>query len=295
MSMQLRQQAAEILGKSALVILTERVDDVALLLGQMVTMGLPEVLDRQSPRPWKQRGRSWGWTAVMWLAYSLTEGDHRTVSVEAYLKGMQHTLSPLSGQGIAPLDCSDDRLAHLLQHLSQPRYGHGIDGDVHARSIAVYAWPQEGIRCEATTVSGEHEVTEGGRWQFGHRKDDPTRPHSQVLMGALDPLGMPLATEVLSGARADDGLDIPIIDRLRAGLSTRGWLLVGEGQRSALDTRAPSVGHQPVDWSPLPFPGATAEARDAWMAEGVAQDEAGELERLVRTNARGQERLAAEG
>ena len=67
MSVQLAQQAQEILGQSDLVIITERVDDVALLLGQMVTMGLPEVLDRPIPRHGTQRGRSWGWTAVMWL------------------------------------------------------------------------------------------------------------------------------------------------------------------------------------------------------------------------------------
>jgi hypothetical protein len=30
--------------------------------------------------------------------------------VEAYIQGMQHTLSHLSGQVIAPLDFSDDRL-----------------------------------------------------------------------------------------------------------------------------------------------------------------------------------------
>jgi hypothetical protein len=38
------------------------------------------------------------------LAYILTEGDHRKVSVEAYIKGMQTTLSRLSTQVIAPLD-----------------------------------------------------------------------------------------------------------------------------------------------------------------------------------------------
>jgi hypothetical protein len=63
--MQLSQQAEEILGKSDLVILTERVDAGALLIGQMVTRGLPEVLDRHMPRHWKQRGISWGWTAGM--------------------------------------------------------------------------------------------------------------------------------------------------------------------------------------------------------------------------------------
>src|SRR6266699_2656552 len=88
MKMQRRPQAAEFLGKSELVIITERGDDGAFLIGQMSTMGLPEVLDRHSPRPWTQRGRSWGWTAVMWLAYIVTEGDHRRVSVETYLKGV---------------------------------------------------------------------------------------------------------------------------------------------------------------------------------------------------------------
>jgi hypothetical protein len=50
MRVQLAQQAQEILGTSDLVIITERVDDVALLIGQMVQMGLPEVLDRHIPR-----------------------------------------------------------------------------------------------------------------------------------------------------------------------------------------------------------------------------------------------------
>src|SRR4030095_12246029 len=44
MRVQLAQQAQEILGQSDLVIITERVDDVALLIGQMVKMGFVEVL-----------------------------------------------------------------------------------------------------------------------------------------------------------------------------------------------------------------------------------------------------------
>jgi hypothetical protein len=83
---QLAQQAKAILGQSDLVMITERVDDVALLIGQMVKMGFVEVLDRHLPRHWKQRRLSWGWTAVIWLAYILTEGDHRKVTVAAYIK-----------------------------------------------------------------------------------------------------------------------------------------------------------------------------------------------------------------
>src|SRR6266851_4871227 len=171
MNMQLSPQAAELLGKSELVIITERVDDVALLIGQMVKMGLPEVLDRHIPRHWTQRGISLGWTAVIWLAYIVTEGDHRKVSVETSLKGMQHTLSHLTAQVIEPLDFSDDRLSHLLKHLRKPASWHPIEQELNARSIAVYPLPQEVIRCDATTVSGDHEVTAGGLLQFGHSKD----------------------------------------------------------------------------------------------------------------------------
>jgi len=295
MRVQLGQQAKEILGTSDLVIITERVDDVALLIGQMVKMGLPEVLDRHIPRHWTQRGLSWGWTAVIWLAYILTEGDHRKVSVETYVKGMHHTLSHLTAQVIEPLDFSDDRLSHLLTHLSKPAYWHQIEHDLNARSIEVYPLPQDVIRCDATTVSGAHEVTEDGLVQFGHSKDDPTRPQIKVMIGSLDPLGMPLATDVVSGERADDRLYLPIIERIRTGLQTPGLLFVGDCKMSALDTRAYLARHRDYYLSPLPLTGATAEAMEAWITTGVRKGEAGELVRIWRTNERGHEVLAAEG
>ena len=64
---------------------------------------------------------------------------------------------------------------------------------------------------------------------------------------------------------------------------------------SALEIRASLAGHHDLYLSPLPLTGATAEAMDAWIAEGIAQDEAGELEQIFRTNDRGHEVLAAEG
>ena len=115
------------------------------------------------------------------------------------------------------------------------------------------------------------------------------------MMGSLDPLGMPLATEVLSGERADDGLYLPIIERIRHGFQRPGLLLVGDCTMSAFATRAYLAQHQ--DWyvSPLPLTGTTAEAMDAWITTGVKKSEAGELERIWRTNDRGHEVLAAEG
>src|SRR5215831_9118670 len=295
MRVQLAQQAKDILGQSDLVMITERVDDVALLIGQMVTMGLPEVLDRHIPRHWTQRGLSWGWTAVIWLASIVTEGDHRKVSMATSIKGMPYTLSHLSAQRIEPLDFSDDRLSHLLKHLSQPAYWHAIERELNARSIEIYDLSQNVIRCDATTVSGDHEVITEALFQFGHSKDDPTRPQMKVMLGALDPLGMPLATDVWSGERADDGLYLPIIERIRSGLPKTGLLFVGDCKMSALDTRAYLAQHQDMYLSPLPLTGATAEAMEAWITEGVTKGNAGALERIVRTNDRGHKVLAAEG
>jgi transposase len=70
MTIKLSGQAQERLGKSEFVIITERVDDVALLLAQMIHMGFVEILDRHLPKHWKQEGLSWGWTAVIWLEVS---------------------------------------------------------------------------------------------------------------------------------------------------------------------------------------------------------------------------------
>jgi len=186
-----QQQAQESLGTSDVVIITERVDDVALLIGQMVKRGCVEVLDRPLPRHGKQRGRSGGWTAVRGRASILTEGDHRQGSVEAASKGMHHTLGPRSGQESEPLAWRDDRWAQLLKHVSTPTYWHRIERDVHARSLAVDDWSQDVIRGDATTVSGEHAIPAPGLRQCGHRKDEPRRPQRTGMRGSLAPLGRP--------------------------------------------------------------------------------------------------------
>ena len=208
---------------------------------------------------------------------------------------MQHTLSRLSGQVITPLDFSDDRLGHLLKHLSKATYWHKIEQELNARRLEVYALSPDVIRCDATTVSGTHEVRAGGLLQFGPSKDAPNRPQIKVMMGSLDALGMPLATDVPSGKRADDGLYIPLLKRLEAGLRQPGLLFVGDCKMSALDTRVYVVGRQHMYLSPLPLTGATAEAMAAWISEGIAKDRAGALERLVRRNHRDEAVLVAEG
>jgi len=106
---------------------------------------------------------------------------------------------------------------------------------------------------------------------------------------------MPLSTDVLSGERADDGFYIPSMERIRRGVNKSGLLFVGDCKMSALATRTHVARCHDFSLSPLPFTGATAEAMKAWITTGVAKGEAGEIERIFRTNDRGQTVLVAEG
>ncbi len=296
MIVQLDKKVQQVFEKEELVIITERIDDVALLLGQMIKMGLQEVLDRYIPRRWNQRNLSWGWTAVIWLAYILTEGDHRKVSVQAYIEGMKNTLSRLTGQAVEALDFSDDRLAHLLRHLSKPEYWYPIEEDLNAQSVEVYELPQGVVRCDATTVSGYHEADGPSTlFQFGHSKDDPSRPQIKLMSASLDPMGMPWATDVLSGERADDGLYIPIIKRVQAALNRSGLLFVGDCKMSALDIRRHMVSQQHHYLSPLPLTGTTAEQMDEWVKQALEKDQDGTLELVFKTNDKNEQAVVAAG
>jgi hypothetical protein len=95
------------------------------------------------------------------------------------------------------------------------------------------------------------------------------------MLGALAPLGRPLATDVVAGARAEEGLDLPIIERLRTGWPTTGLWLVGAGKMSAVDPRASLARPHDDDLAPLPLTGATAEAMETWSTTGGRQGEAG--------------------
>ena len=242
-----------ILNKDELQIITERVDDVPLLIAQMVNMGIPEIIDKYIPRHGNQRDLSWGWTAVIWMAHILTEGDHRKISMSDYVLEMQHTLSRLAGQPIIPLDFSDDRLGHLLKHLSKEENWSKIENNLNTETIEVYDLEPETVRCDATTISIDQEVSEDGLVQFGHSKDKANLPQIKLMSASLDPLGMPLASDVVSGERADDGLYIPLIKRVSDSLKKIGLLFSGDCKMSALETRAHIMSSGNHYLCPLPF------------------------------------------
>ena len=65
-------------------IITERVDDIPLVLAQMQRMSLPALLDAHFPTHGNWQGLSLGWVTVIWRSSILSEGDHRLHHVEPW-------------------------------------------------------------------------------------------------------------------------------------------------------------------------------------------------------------------
>ena len=105
-----------------LTITTERVDDIPLLVAQFDRMGLQPLLDAHFPTHGNWVGLSLGWVTVIWLTHILSEANHRLNHVEPWAEQRLQTLRGCTGQPIHPLDVSDDRLAAVLEALSEDKH-----------------------------------------------------------------------------------------------------------------------------------------------------------------------------
>src|SRR5438309_3657408 len=251
--------------KEELQITTERIDDFVVLLALMQQMELPSILDRQIPRHWLQQGLSWGWTATIWLAHIVSQGDHRKLTVRDWVRQAHSTLEQVTGLEIRETDFTDDRLTIVLRYLSDPTRWQAIEQELGQHLMRVYDLEEQPIRVDATTVSGYRNGGEDSLWQFGHSKDDPTLRQIKAMMATLDPLGLPLALEVVSGEQADDPLYIPMIDRVLTYLGRTGLLFVGDCKMSALASRAHLEAREQYYLTPLAQVGETAQQMPHWI------------------------------
>jgi transposase len=275
-------------------IITERVDDIPLLLEQMLRMGLPALFDDHFPTHGNWHGLSLGWVTTIWLSAILSRGAHRLVHVEPWVAKRLWTLRATTGHAVTRLDCPDDRLAIVLQRLPDDTRWAAFASALHQHTVRVYALPTARVHVESTRASADTTVTEHGLLPCGHSTEDrPDLPHVTVMQAVRDPLGMPLATEVVSGARADAPLSVPGIQRVQASRGRRGLLSVGDGTRASRATRAFLAGQGDVSVCPLPL---VPRAEDAWAeALEAVWSGAHALSPVVRTRQDGTRALRAEG
>jgi transposase len=245
---------------------TERIDDVPLLIGQQKRMEIGAVLNAIIKPHGNRQGLSIGATVEAWLSYIVSQADHRMCMMEEWAKDKPEMLEQALGEKVNVKDFTDDRLAGVLRYLSGDEIWQAIETELGHRLIRVYDLKGEPVRMDSTTVAVYHEVEEDGLFQHGHSKDHrPDLPQFKVMLGSLDPMGMPIATLVVGGNEADDGLYIPTVEQARKVVGKGGRLYVGDCKMSALGTRAFIQAGKDTYLTTLPQTGKTPELLESLL------------------------------
>jgi transposase len=249
----------------------ERVDDVPLLLGFLIKLRFPQLLDQfLKPHP-LHRGLSQGWLITVWIAYILSHADHRKVHVQHWVEELQHSLEACTGQTIRALDFTDDRLTLVLARLSDTPLWDRLEAALWGATCEVYAVPVDRVRLDSTTSYGFHTIVPDGLMQQGHSKDHrPDLPQLKLMAAAAEPSGQLLACTVHPGDAADDPLYLPIIARVRALLGRTGLLYTGDCKMAALATRAEIAARHDFYLTPLPMAGETKDQFTTWVEDAVS-------------------------
>src|SRR5207342_850350 len=119
-------------------IITERVDDVPLLLEQMKRMELPMLIDQYFPAHGNWPGLSWGWVSTIWLSSIVSRGDHRMVHVDPWVAKRLWTLGATTGQAVTRVDFTDDRRASVLRRLRDDERWSACEAALHQHTVRVY-------------------------------------------------------------------------------------------------------------------------------------------------------------
>jgi transposase len=260
----------------------------------MKHMAIPDLLDEQYPVHGNWQGLRLGWTATGWLGHILSVGDHRLNHVQPWVEKNPQTVQRSIGQAVSGLDFSDDRLENVLDALGDDENWTAFEAELNQRTLRVYDLKADVVRVVSTTANGYVSVTEDGLFQFGHSQDHrPDLPQVKVMQSTLDPFGMPLVTQVVSGEKADDRLYLPAIQQVRQGLKRQGVLYVGDCKLMSLENRAylqAGGAYYLGPFSQVPFSDEALEAhlQAVWSGQ---QD----LAPIYRTNADGEEEKIAEG
>jgi transposase len=189
---------------------------------------------------------------------------------------------------------SDDRLASVLDALAEPEPWQQFETALNQRLIRVYQLKPQRVRLDSTTASGYWTVNEEGLFQFGYSKDHrPDLPQLKVMLSVLDPLGLPLATQVVAGQVADDPLYLPAVRQISTSLQAHGLLYIGDCKMAALDTRAFLQAHGDYYLCPL----ASKQMPDQLLNASLQPVWSGErpLIAVQRANEEGEVELIAEG
>ena len=241
----------------------ERVDEIPLILHLLKKMLVAEMIDAVWCSHGNWHGLSYGQLAVLYIAYVVHALTHTLSGMEGWVIKHKTALEHITGWQINDKDATDDRLGIVLGELGknseqiinfQNRMGQHL--------IQAYELPTEVARYDTSSFSVNHKPETNGNslLDFGHSKDKrPDLLQFKQGLGVLDPAGVPLFTETISGKDADDPLYIPAWRAMAKTIGHTDFLYVADCKAAALDTRATIDKEDGQYLFPLPMTGTTPE------------------------------------
>jgi transposase len=250
----------------------QRLDDIPVIFGPLQKMHIQEILDEELETHGNWQGLSPGWLITIWLIHILSEHNHNMDRVQEWVAKRLQVLRALTGQVLTELDFTDDRLALCLRKLSQRAVWQQIEAQLGGHLVRVYRLGAEPIvRLDATTGTVNHDPDSHALFQVGKAKNGQYETQYKLMLASLDPMGLPLAVDVVPGDRADDPLYLPCYQRVKQVLSESGVLVVGDSKMSALHTRASIAAGADFYLTPLAHlkdePGLLEELLAPWVEQ----------------------------
>lgn len=220
--------------------ITERVDDIPVLIAELEKSELSNYLDQYFPDHGNWQGLSGGKVTAGFLTYLLSCGDHRLNRVEPWVKNRLYTLRHcLDNQGFTEKDFTDDRIGALLDRYSDEKQWQIFEQAHNANMLEIHDLSTKGeaIRLDAMIVQSFR--AEGENFKKGHSKQHRSDlPQLKAMVATLDPLSMPLHSVIVSGNQADDPLYLKTIAGLNPDLLAEHQLFVGDVKLASFDNRA---------------------------------------------------------
>src|SRR6266571_5097253 len=143
-------------------ILTERIDDIPLLLEPRQRRGLPTLFDTHFPTHGNGTGLSLGWVSPIWLSAILSRGDHRRGHVEPWVATRLWTLGVTPGQAVTRVDLTDARRAVVRRRLRHAERWGAFASALHPHTVRVDDRLTQRGHGESPSASASATVREGG-------------------------------------------------------------------------------------------------------------------------------------
>lgn len=220
--------------------ITERVDDIPLLIAEFEKSQLCEYFNQHFPDHGNWTGLDGGKVTVGFLTYILSCADHRLSCVEAWSAEHLYTLRHCLGDpDLTSKDFTDDRLGALLDKYSDEEQWDAFESAHNQGLIRVYTLDtiSEPIRLDAMIAQSFRSPDEEFKLGYAkqHRAD---LPQLKVMLATIDPLSMPLVSLIAPGNKTDDVLYVPVIKKVISNLGNSGQLFVGDAKLGSLSNRA---------------------------------------------------------